>query len=214
MVSMKRLLFFLALLASATGCMEMGYYLFGVGSTESRRMPKKTPSEIWNALQETVNEYFDIRLADDEEKYLETEWNEHLGPMYKMGRRLRVRAWVKMDEDQLAPFIEICVDREVNTNFEKPLSKSEADWEPDFSVDGRDQSREILLLQMVRMRLYKITPSDEVLSPKPSPYRQDPESKQSDELWGSGDGPAPGGKSDDLWRDGAGSRSGGSRLWR
>lgn len=200
---MKRavlLLAFVAASALSTGCLQLGITLFGAGCAESPRYRSVSRDEVWHALQRVVNDFYDIRLADDDEYYLESEWSEHLGPMYRMGRRLRVRAYVKEDEELGGlPYFEVTVDRQVNTNMERPLSSVEADWETDWDVDGRDQSREHRLIMHVNMLLKEIKPSREILENKPSEYSLTPEAKQRRELWGQGERESPP-ADDDLWK--------------
>jgi hypothetical protein len=203
---MRKFLCTSVLLLAGFGCANLGYQLFGVGSQESPRWPGLDTHRLWETLQEAVNDYYDIRLADDEEMYLETEWKESLGPMYKSGKRFRVRAWVRMDEEVPGPYVEITVDREINTNLERPLSEAEADWSRDWDQGGRDPSREKRILWLIGIKLKKtMRPSKKVLDNKPSKYREDPVEKAEEDLWGKGEGEkgrrekGPGGKKD-LWK--------------
>jgi hypothetical protein len=172
------------LLAFTAGCMHLGYAVFGVGSTESPRWNGVPAEKVWVTLQEAVSDYYDIRLADDEEKYLETEWSEHLGPMYKSGRRYRARVRLKREPETGAPYLEVTVDRQINTNMSHPLSKEEADWQTDWDAEGRDLSREKRIVWLVNFRLKKIAPSKKVLKNEPSEYSRDPEKKAREDLWG------------------------------
>lgn len=168
----------------AAGCAQLGYQLFGVGHTRSNPYRGSDQDRIWTLLQEAVNDYYDIRLADDEDRYLETEWKEQLGPMYKTGRRFRVRAWVRADDETGTPFLEVTVDRQINDNMDRPLSKSEADWETDWDAGGRDVARENRIVWLVNFRLKQIEPSKEALENRPSEYSRDPEEKAREDLWG------------------------------
>jgi len=204
---------FLAFLPGLCGCTDLGILLFGVGSTPSRPYPGRTVEQVWEVLQDSVNETYDIKRADDKEKYIETDWNEHLAPMYKLGRRYRVRAWVKTSEETGVPFIEVSVEREINSNIDRPLISTEADWE----FDDRDEARERNLIWTVNLKFQEIAPSEEALHPKPSKYRRDPEEKRRDELWGNGekkDGeeePGPGKGGPEGEESGKG---GGKGLWK
>jgi hypothetical protein len=175
--------------------------LFGKGTSESKRWAGLPKDQLWDVLHEAVNDYYDIRLADDEEMYIESEWDEHLAPMYKSGKRFRVQAWVKWDEEHKASYLEVMVDREINENMDRPLSKSDADWATDWDNDGRDVSREKQLIWLVNFRLKKeIKPSREILANKPSKYREDPDQKRREALWGKGGGKGKKPR-DDLWDD-------------
>jgi hypothetical protein len=180
--------------------MDLGYLLFGVGSTPSRPYPGRTVEDVWDALQDVVNETYDIKRADDEDKVLETEWSEHLAPMYKLGRRYRVRAWVKTHEETGVPFLEVTVEREINTNIDRPLIASEADW----AFDDRDESRERNIIMLVNLKFNEIKPSEQALHPKASSYRKDPAEKRKEDLWGEGKKPGPEdgktGSNPDLWK--------------
>jgi len=190
------------LFAGVTGCLHLGTAIFGMGSTESRRWPQIEPERVWEVLQEAVSDFYDIHKALDDEMYLETEWNEQLGPMYKTGRRMRARVWVRIDENARAPFIEVTVDRQVNTNMSRPLSKSEADWVTDWDVDGRDISRENRLIWLVNFRLRKIKPSREIIENEPSEYSRDPKEKAEEDLWGKEkkEGTGPKKRDEEIWK--------------
>jgi hypothetical protein len=205
-----RFLLILLLSLSAGGCgvFDLIGSLFPEGALRSpdySRIRGITPRAVWEHLQEAVNEEFDIRLADDENLELESDWNEHLGPMYRMGRRYQIAARVVTDELGLG--VEITCRREVNTNIRKPLDSRDADW----SGDGRDPSRERKILWLMNMRLRKFGPSDRILSPGKSDYLTSEEERQEEKLWSDRagspgrDGPPPrrpGKKYDkDIWKD-------------
>ncbi|MHC4780116.1 MAG: hypothetical protein ACYTFG_16215 [Planctomycetota bacterium] len=181
---MRKFLLLGMILVVSNGCVALGYALFGRGSSESQRWRGRSQEEIWDVLQEAVNDYYDIKLAHDDDKYLESEWNQHLGPMYKSGKRFRVLAYVHWDEEFLAPYIEITVEKEINTNIDHPLKASDADWEPDYDTDGRDVSREKRIIWLVNLRLKDIKPSKRILENRPSKYSQDPGEKRREDLWG------------------------------
>jgi hypothetical protein len=190
-----------AVLPFLVGCTDLAVVLFGVGSSESRPYPGRTAGEVWDALQDAVNETYNIKRADDEDLHLITEWSEHLAPMYKLGRRYQVEAWVRSHEETGAPYIEIAVVRELNTNMDRPLIASEADWE----YDARDELRERNIIQLVNLKFHEIKPSKEALEAKPSSYRRDPAEKAREDLWGDGEGKGPGGggkveRDRDLWK--------------
>ncbi|MHC4598231.1 MAG: hypothetical protein ACYS47_04425 [Planctomycetota bacterium] len=185
------------------GCAALGFALFGRGASESRRWRGRKPEEIWEVLQEAVNDYYDIKIAHDEDQYLETEWDEHPGPMYKSGKRYRVLAKVLWDDKFFAPYIEVTVEKEINTNMDRPLSLADADWEIDYDNDGRDVSRERRIIWMVNLKLKDIKPSREILENRPSKYREDPAEKRKRELWGRGkedEGEKKKPPDDDLWK--------------
>ncbi|GEM_PF-3527091 len=195
---MRKALWLMILQILLPGCLPSCFEIFGKGSTESHPYPGMPPEEVWEALQRAVNDYYDIRLADDEEMYLESEWNEHLAPMYKSGRRLRVRAWVRVHEETGLPYLEVTVDREINTNMERPLESSEADWETDWDVDGRDEAREHRIIWLVNLRLKEIAPSKKILEQRPSEYSMTPEEKRNRNLWGEAEG-GKGKPGEGLW---------------
>ncbi len=188
--------------AACSGCGIWDLFI-PEGSSKSRdfsRIKGITNRKIWENLQEAVNEEYNIKLANDEEMRLETEWNEHLGPMFKTGRRYMVCAKVLNEEGEL--FVETTVRREINANVLKPLDRRDAEWED----DGRDESREQKIIWLLTMRLVKFGPSDRSLNPDKSDYLTSEENKQEDKLWS--DTPAEGGGSgggrrppDDIWKD-------------
>jgi hypothetical protein len=202
---MRRLFWLGILLLLCTGCKQWGLELFGKGESESKRWAGLPKDELWGVLQEAVNDYYDIRLADDEALYLLSEWKEFRAPMYKSGKRFRVKAWVKWDEEHKASYLEVQVEREINENMDRPLSKAEADWVTDWDNDGRDVSREKQLIWLVNFRLKKeIKPSAEVLARAPSIYRQDPDKRRREELWRKEGGKGKGREKPprkDLWDD-------------
>ncbi len=195
-----RFSFIVLLTASVSGC---GIFdgIFPEGSSRSRNfrnVPEMSPRKLWEHLQEAVNEEYNIKVADDEQMKLETEWSEHLGPMFKTGRRYMVVAAVLQQEGEL--FIEVTVRRELNANQLKPLDRRDAEWED----DGRDESRENKILWLVTMKLVKFTASDRSLNPEKSSYLTSEENKQENKLWSDGQGGGgQGGKGDgkDIWKD-------------
>jgi len=172
-------------------------------SRDFSRVPKITEYKLWEHLQEAVNEEFDIRLADDEKMEIETEWNEHLGPMFKMGRRFMAEARVVQEERQL--YFEVIVRRERNANLARPLDRRETDWES----DGHDMAREKKILWLVTMRLVKFNPSTRSLNPEKSRYLTSEKKKQEKALWsdqpsengGSSPSPPPRSGKKEIWKD-------------
>jgi hypothetical protein len=134
---------------------------------------------------------------------IETEWNEHLGPMFKMGRRFMAEARVVQEERQL--YFEVIVRRERNANLARPLDRRETDWES----DGHDKAREKKILWLVTMRLVKFNPSTRSLNPEKSRYLTSEKKKQEKALWsdrssangGSSPSPPPKSGKKEIWKD-------------
>jgi len=157
--------------------------------------PGKTPDEVWGAAQDVVNGEFDLDVLDTARRTLETAWREELSHSSRVGRRLRVVAWVEWDAHRGAPLLCVEVDKQINTNMDRPISSASARWSP----DGRDSRLERLVLDRVKIELMEIRPSSEIREGTPSKYRRDPRDEGRKNLWG-GNGPEDPSGDPDLWK--------------
>jgi hypothetical protein len=154
----------------------------------------KSADEVWGAAQDVVSGEFDLDKLDAEQRRLETAWREELAPFSREGRRVRVVAWVEWDSHRGAPLLCVEVEKETNTNVDRPLSRAQASWSP----DGREARLERHILDKVKLALMEIGPSREIREGRPSRYRRDPRDAGREALWGDGE-PAGGEKDPDLW---------------
>lgn len=164
------LLALLGLGATAPGCLSL--FDFGQGTTESPRfseLTKEGRGALWLELKEVVARHYPLATIDEEDYYLQTRWEEHLGPMYKSGFRRQVNAWV-YDSEQ-GPWFEVQVLTEVNANIKQPLLASEADWED----NGRDNRREHAIIWEVEARVRPLAPPGGAKDPDAEKYRFDPD---------------------------------------
>ncbi len=112
---MRLLLLLLTLLPLTGGC---GIDLFDwvpEGSLESAVYTKIDQPRLWEEVKEVVNKHWRLKEIDEEELYMETEWDEHLGPMYKAGLRRQCKVWVHNTER--GPYLEVQVLKEINNNI-------------------------------------------------------------------------------------------------
>jgi hypothetical protein len=86
------------------------------------------------------------------------------------------------------------VEKQINTNIDRPISRVSARWSP----DGRDSRLERLVLDRVKIQLLEIRPSRELREGTPSKYR-DPRDEGRKNLWGGNGAEDPSGDPD-LWK--------------
>jgi hypothetical protein len=164
----RSVLLILLFFGAACGC--------GALETEWVAFPEHAPQAVWKAAQETAIARYDLDDLDEEAMRLETAWREELAPMSGQGVRTRLEAWVELDEAGRGTILCARVERQINTDMDRPLSLASARWTP----DGTDARRARRVLQEVRLKLQAIRPSREILSPPKSKYRE----KAEDRLWG------------------------------
>jgi hypothetical protein len=177
----------LVLAAGAAGC--------AAGYDTHRAYPGHTLDAVWVRFVAVVQEEYDIDDLDEERRELRSRWNAHLGPMHKSGKRYRVRGEVREEEALGGPVILVAVDREINTNLDRPLSRASARW----ASDGFDRNRAEKILQRVRFHLDPIRRSNGASRPEPSPYRKPPNQKDKEKIWGK-DAPKESGDESDPWK--------------
>jgi hypothetical protein len=187
------------LLTALIACGALGagceLFHFGDGTMESPRFrelidparPKDARSRLWQDVKEVVNRHWRLKVIDEHEYYVQTEWEEHLGPMYKSGFRRQLNAWVH-DDPKAGPWFEVQVLTEVNINIKQPLSHSTADWED----NGRDNRREKAVIYEVETRIRPPGASgSDGKDPDAEKFRPtDPNTENHDDrrkrLWGGG----------------------------
>lgn len=179
---MPRLLLLLALLASpltAAGCAIDLFDWMPEGSTESQVYAKIDQPRLWEEVKEVVNKHWRMKEIDETDLYIQSEWDEHLGPMYKSGLRRQANVWVHAD-DQGRPYLEVQVLKEINTNIKRPLDSYAAEWD----ADGRDTAQEQRIIVEVELSLGLFKESDTAGKKKPSPYlkEEDTDAKRR-RLW-------------------------------
>lgn len=176
---MRLLLLLFTLLPLTSGCAMLD--IFGwvpEGSTESAVYAKIDRPRLWEEVKEVVNKHWRLKEIDEEDLYIQTEWDEHLGPMYKSGLRRQCNVWVHQTER--GPYLEVQVLKEINTNIKKPLDSYAADWEP----DGRDNPQEQRIIVEVELSLGLFKESATAGKKKPSPYlTEEDEKAKRRRLW-------------------------------
>ena len=171
------------LASSASGCLLIPLIdsMVPLGTTDSRVYRKITREELWDIVKDSVARDFRPKEFDERNLSLSTEWDEHLGPMYKSGRRRRAHVWVY--EGDGGPYLSVQVEREVNANIKHTLDPFAAEWE----AEGRDELSERRIIYLVEAKLGLQRESGTVKSPRKSPYRAAEEESDADRdkrLWG------------------------------
>jgi len=154
----------------------------------SRVRPDEGRSRLWQEVKEVINRHWKLKVIDEQDYYVQTEWEEHLGPMYQSGFRRQLNAWVYDSDD--GPWFEVQVLTEINSNIKQPLNSAAADWED----HGRDNRREKAIIYEVETR---------VRPPKPSGGDgKDPDAEKFKDRPIEGDGESDAERRKRLWGDG------------
>lgn len=168
---------------SGPGCLLVPLIdsMIPLGTTDSREYRKITRDELWDIVKDAVARDFRPKEFDERNFTLSTEWDEHLGPMYKSGRRRRAHVWVY--DGEAGPYLSVQVEREVNINIKHTLDPFAAEWE----AEGRDELSERRIIYLVEAKLGLQRESPTVKNPRKSPYRAADEESETDRekrLWG------------------------------
>ncbi|MHC5020766.1 MAG: hypothetical protein ACYTGX_11770 [Planctomycetota bacterium] len=175
---MRLLALLLAMLPCLGGCAIDLFDWWPEGSTESAEYSKIDKPRLWEEVKEVVNKHWRMKEIDEEDLFIESEWDEHLGPMYKSGLRRQCNVWVH--DGERGPFLEVQVLKEINTNIKRPLDSYAATWEP----DGRDIAQEQRIIVEVELSLGLFKESDSAGKKKPSPYlKEEDEAARRRRLW-------------------------------
>jgi len=175
---MRPLLLCLALLPFTAGCAFDLFDWMPEGATESATYSKIDAPRLWEETKEVINKHWRLKEINEEDLYIQTEWDEHLAPMFKGGNRFQCNAWIHQTDN--GPYLEVQVLKEINTNIKKPLDSYAADWEP----DGRNIPQEQRIIVEVELALGLFKESDSAGKRKPSPYlTEEDEKARRRRLW-------------------------------